>query len=123
MVDLSCKLRTKPMVCRLRVLSKPSAQKLNLQIVQMPICGDARNQAQQTSAGTFTLMTAATLAVAATASATYVAVAPADATTTVFRLGSALVSTASVIDRLPASSWRLCGRLRGDARRRCGPRK
>ena len=44
------------MVCRLRVLSKPSAQKLNLQIVQMPICGDARNQAQQTSAGTFTLM-------------------------------------------------------------------
>ena len=51
------------------------------------------------------------------------AVPAADATTTVFRPGSARVSTASVIDRLPASSRRLCGRLNRDARRRRRSRK
>ena len=51
------------------------------------------------------------------------AVPVAEAATTVLRPGSARVSVASVIDRLPAWSWRLCGRLLRDARRRCRLRK
>src|SRR6478672_5000551 len=53
------------------------------------------------------------------------AVPAAEATTTVFRPGSARVSAASVIDRSPRVVRRLCGRLSGDAsgpgRARKGP--